>query len=425
VADDCAGRSESARLHRPQTDEEKGRAVPDPSELVARARAMIPTLAGRSLAARRQRRTAEETIADMQRAGFFRVLQPRRWGGYELELDTFYEVELALAEGDMSAAWIYGVLGVHPWFLAVLDERAAREVWGEDTSVLICSSLMPAGKAIAVDGGFRLTGRWRYASGCEHCRWALLGALVSDSAAPARGAGAGRSGPPPSGRIFLVPATQYQSIDTWHVSGLQGTGSWDVIVDDVFVPAYRSQSMLDNFLLKGAGQALNTASLYRLPFGQIFVRGISTAALGALEGMLNAFLDYGRTRVTRAGGRASENLFVQLLCAETAAAIDEMKITLHRNFQALHAYAQRGEVPPLDERLRYKFQSTAVTERCTLLAARIFKAAGAAGLGEELPFGGILADLNAGRQHISNQYEYVGSNWGGVMFGLENKDFMV
>jgi 3-hydroxy-9,10-secoandrosta-1,3,5(10)-triene-9,17-dione monooxygenase len=102
-----------------------------------------------------------------------------------------------------------------------------------------------------------------------------------------------------------------------------------------------------------------------------------------------------------------------------------MKDILHRNFRNLHAYARRGETPPLAERLQYKFQSTAVTERCTLLAARIFKATGAAGLAEELPFGGILADLMAGRQHISNQYEYVGASWGGVMFGLENKDLMI
>jgi 3-hydroxy-9,10-secoandrosta-1,3,5(10)-triene-9,17-dione monooxygenase len=162
-----------------------------------------------------------------------------------------------------------------------------------------------------------------------------------------------------------------------------------------------------------------------LPFGQIFVRGISTSGLGALQGMFNAFLDYGRTRVTRAGGRSAENPMVQLLCAETAGSIDEMKATLHRTFDILHGYAERGEVPPLDERLKFKFQSTAVTERCTLLAARIFKATGAAGLLDEHPFGGILADLTAGRQHISNQYEYVGSNWGGVMFGFETKDFMV
>jgi 3-hydroxy-9,10-secoandrosta-1,3,5(10)-triene-9,17-dione monooxygenase len=183
--------------------------------------------------------------------------------------------------------------------------------------------------------------------------------------------------------------------------------------------------MLDNFLLKGPGQALNTSNLYRLPFGQIFVRGISTAALGALRGMLNALLDYSKTRVTRAGGRSAENPFVQLLCAETAAAVDEMTTILHRNFRNLHAYARRGETPPLEERLRYKFQSTAVTERCTLLAARIFKATGAAGLQEDVPFGGILADLMAARQHISNQFEYVGSSWGGVMFGLESKDLMV
>ena len=388
--------------------------APEPTEIVARARAMIPALAQRSLEGRRQRRIPDETIADMQRAGFFRVLQPKRWGGYEMDLHTFYEIQLALAEGDMSTAWIYGVSGVHPWFMALLDDRAAQEVWHSDTSALICSSLMPAGRATPAEGGYRLSGRWRYASCCEHCDWALLGAMLATG-----------NGGPPEGRIFLLPRKDYGTIDTWQVSGLQATGSWDVSVDDVFVPAHRSQSMLDNFLLKGPGQALNTSSLYRLPFGQIFVRGISTAALGALQGMLNAFLDYGRTRVTRAGGRSAENPFVQLLCAETAAAIDEMTNTLHRNFRNLHAYARRGETPPLEERLRYKFQSTEVTERCTLLAARIFKATGAAGLAEGLPFGGILADLMAGRQHISNQYEYVGSSWGGVMFGLANKDLML
>jgi 3-hydroxy-9,10-secoandrosta-1,3,5(10)-triene-9,17-dione monooxygenase len=388
--------------------------TPTPAEIIGRARALIPALAERSRAARRARCIPEETIADIQRAGLFRVLQPRRWGGYELDLHTFYEVELALAEGDMSTGWIYGVSGVHPWFMALLDDRAAQEVWGEDNSRLICSSLMPAGKATASAGGFRLSGRWRYASGCAHCPWALLGALVESGAGGA-----------PEGRIFLLPREHYRSVDTWQVAGLQATGSWDIVVDDMFVPAYRSQRMLDNFLLKGPGQALNSASLYRVPFGQIFVRGISTAALGALQAMLDALMDYGKTRVTRAGGRSSENPFVQLLCAETAAAIDEMKGTLHRNFANLHEYARRSETPPLLDRLQYKFQSTSVTERCTLLAARIFKATGAAGLSDDLPFGGILADLMAGRQHISSQYEYVGSNWGGAMFGMESKDLML
>ena len=388
--------------------------TPLPAEIIARARAMIATLAARSREGRRQRRIPDATIAEMRRAGLFQVLQPRRWGGYEMDLPTFYEVQLALAQGDMSTAWIYGVCGVHPWFMALLPERAAEEVWGRDKNVLICSSLMPAGKAVAVANGYRLSGRWRYASCCAHCDWALLGALVATA-----------GGAPPEGRIFLLPRSQYQSLDTWHVSGLQATGSWDVVVEDVLVPAHRSQSMLDNFLLRGPGHVINTAPLYRLPFGQIFVRGISTAALGALQGMLEALIELGKTRVTRAGGRTAENAFAQLLCAETTAAIDEMKSTLMRSFRALHAYAERGETPPLAERLQMKFQSTEVTERCTVLAARIFKATGAAGLSDDLPFGGIFADLMAARAHISNQYEYVGGSWGGVMFGLENKDLML
>ena len=387
--------------------------APAPAELIARARAMIPALAERSLEQKRRRGILPETIAELQAAGFFRVLQPKRWGGYEMELGTFYDIEIALGEGDMSTGWTYGVLGVVSWVLGLLDDRAAQEVWGRDTSVLICSSTMPAGRASAVDGGFRLSGHWRYASGCEHCGWAFLSGMVAaENAAP-------------DWRFFVVPCRDYKTLDAWQVAGLQGTGSIDVILDDVFVPAYRTQRLHDNFELKGAGQALNPSGLYRLPFGQIFVRGVSTAGLGALQAMLTALLDYGRGRVTRAGGRSSENPFVQLICAETAAAIDEMRTTLHRNFRTLHDYARRGETPPLELRLQCKFQASAVIERCTQLAARIFKATGAAGLSDELPFGRILADLMAARQHISNQYEHYGSNWGAVMFGLENKDFLL
>jgi 3-hydroxy-9,10-secoandrosta-1,3,5(10)-triene-9,17-dione monooxygenase len=387
--------------------------TPEAAELIARARAMIPALAKRSPEQRQQRRILPETIAEMQAAGFMRVLQPKRWGGYEMEVGTFHDIQIALAEGDMSTGWTYGVLGAVTWFLGLIDDRVAQEVWGGDKSVLICSSTMPAGKATAVDGGFRLSGHWRYASGCEHCDWALLGGMVvAENAAP-------------DWRFFIVPRWDYKTVDTWQVAGLQGTGSIDLILEDVVVPAYRTQRLQDNFLLKGAGQAVNSGSLYRLPFGQIFVRGVSSAGLGALQAMLTALVDYSRKRVSRVGGRSAENPIVQLLCAETAAAIDEMRTTLQRNSRLLHDYAQRGEMPPIELRLQYKFQSSEVIERCTLLAARIFKATGAAGLTDELPFGAILADLMAARAHISNQYEYYGSNWGAAMFGLENKDFLL
>jgi 3-hydroxy-9,10-secoandrosta-1,3,5(10)-triene-9,17-dione monooxygenase len=381
--------------------------------MIARARAMIPVLRERAPQGERERRLPKQTIADMQAAGLFKVLQPRRWGGYELDILTYYEIQMALGEGDMSVAWVYGVVGVHPWFVALLDDRAAQDIWGRDDTTLICSSLMPAGVAKHADGGFRVSGRWKYASGCEHCEWTLLGGTVE--------------GRPDDRRIFVIPNSDYAIVDTWHVPGLKGTGSHDIVVADAFVPEYRTQKYSDNFRGYGPGLALNTSPLYRLPFGQVFFRGVSTGAIGALQGMLDAYLDYGKKRIGRATGTpASEDAVVQLLCAETAVAIDEMKTILHRNFKALEGYAARAEMPPLKQRVEYKFHNAVVAERCSLLAARLFKAAGTAGIAADLPFGRIMSDITVGRQHISNQFEQAGKSYGAFLFGIENnKDFVL
>ena len=346
-------------------------ATPTGAEMIARARALIPTLAARAAQAERDRRLPTETIADMQAAGLFRVVQPKRWGGYELDILSYCEVQIALAEGDMSVGWVYGVVGVHPWLVAQFDDRVGQEVWGKDNTTLVCSSLMPAGTATPVPGGFRFSGRWKYSSGCDHTQWAFLG-----------------GGPPEDRRIFLVPRSDYEIVDTWHVAGLKGTGSHDIVVKDAFVPDYRTQKFDDSFHGRAPGHAVNTATLYHLPFGQIFFRGVSTGAIGALQAMLNAYLDYGKGRVNRMhGNRAADDPMIQLLCAETATAIDEMRTILHRNFRNLETYAARREMPPLEQRIQYKFHSAWVVERCQQLAARLFKAAGAAGIYDEFPFG--------------------------------------
>src|SRR5918996_3943858 len=142
--------------------------IPTSEEIIARARAMIPTLRARAPQGERERSIPKETIAELQAAGLFKVLQPKRWGGYEMNIGTYFEVQMALGEGDMSVAWVYGVVGVHPWLVALLDERAEQEIWGQDNTTLICSSLMPVGVAKPVDGGFRVSGRWKYASGSDH-----------------------------------------------------------------------------------------------------------------------------------------------------------------------------------------------------------------------------------------------------------------
>jgi 3-hydroxy-9,10-secoandrosta-1,3,5(10)-triene-9,17-dione monooxygenase len=199
------------------------------------------------------------------------------------------------------------------------------------------------------------------------------------------------------------------------------------VAEDIFVPEHRTQKYADNFRGYGPGLAVNTSNLYRLPFGQIFFRGVSTGAIGALQGMLDAFIEYGKQRVNRMhGNRASEDPLVQMTCAEVAGAIDEMKTILHRNFRNLETYAAKGEMPPLKLRVQYKFHSATVAERCSVLASRLFKAAGAAGIYADYPFGRILADITTGRQHISNQFDVAGKNFGAQLFGFEeSKDFVL
>lgn len=399
---------------------EQTNAIPRPSELIERARALVPVLAERAPRADRERVVPKESIADMQAAGLFRVLQPKRWGGYEMSLEVANDVQMILAEGCMSTAWVYAVLAVEPFLMALFDDRTASDVWSADPSVLICGTSAggPGNTATAVDGGFRLTGRWRFASGCDHTDWTFLGGCnVPD---PAGGGAEYR---------MLLPRADYQIVDTWNVAGLRGTGSRDVVVADAFVPAHRAIKQSDLFLCRGPGQAVNTAPLYRIPFGQVFAMSVSTLMLGGLQGMLDAYLAYGRKRVARGIGPTVQDPVAQLLCAEAAVTIDECKLAFNRNIAMLTDYAERGETPPLQERMRYKFQVSYAVERASNLAARIFKAAGATGIYvDNSPFGRFFADISVGRQHVNNQYEPAGRNWGRVMLGgseAENRDIFL
>jgi len=383
--------------------------APTSAELIARARNFIPKLIECSAETDRDRRVPHRVVDEMREAGLFRALQPKRWGGYETDVGTYYEIEMALAEGDMSAGWIYGVVGVTQWVMALLDDRAAQDVWSKDSNTLVGLSLAPAGKITPVEGGFRMSGRWPFASGCLYCDWALLGAFVP--ADPPRADGM------PEWRMYLVPKSDYEIVDTWNASGLKGTGSNDIVIKDAFVPVYRMHRMVDNVVCKGPGQAVNTAPLYRIPFGQVFGGGVAYAAIGALQGMLDDFRAYAGPRMRLGNRRTVEAPDALLAVGDADHAIDEMKLLLHRNVRNLAAYAERGEIPPQEERLKYKFQMATATERCRAIATRLFQAAGAAGLYSQHRFGRILADINAGRQHVTNQHEMHGREWGRHLLG--------
>jgi len=386
-------------------------AIPSPEELLARARDLVPTLEARWERADRERRIAPETVAEMQAAGLFRVLQPRRWGGYEMDPQVFYKIQMQLAQGCMSTAWIYGVIAVHNWQLALYEERAQRDVWGEDSATLISSSYMPKGELRRVAGGFRLSGRWGFSSGVDHCQWAFLGALV-------RGADE-----PPEFRTFLVPRRDFRILDTWDTIGLRGTGSQDVQVTDAFVPEYRTHKASAGAAGTSPGLEQNTGALYRLPFGQIFVRAVSTSAIGALQGALKHYLAWCSARVAvNDGSKSAEDPAAQQVAAETALALDEMQLALFRNFEHMLGELRLGRTLDLKGRIHYRTQSASVPERCAALVNRLFYSSGAHGMYRSYPLTRFFLDINCARTHVANNIHKIERNHGGVMLGLPNTD---
>src|SRR5260370_19466350 len=153
-------------------------------DILARAQKLALKLAERARAADELRRLPDETVAELKQGGFFRLLQPARWGGAEIDPVTFFDVQLTLAAACPSTAWVFGVVGVHNWQLALFPLQAQEEVWGADPDTLISSSYAPTGKVERAEGGYRISGRWSFSSGCDHCQWVFLGGLVPGEKGP-------------------------------------------------------------------------------------------------------------------------------------------------------------------------------------------------------------------------------------------------
>jgi len=378
-----------------------------PAELIARARAMVPVLKERACRTTAERRIPDETIAEMQAAGFFRILQPKRWGGYEMHPNTFFEVQKLLAEGCMSTGWVYGVVGGHPYELALFHDQAQVDVWGEDDSVLVSSSYQPVGKVERTEGGFYLSGRWGFSSGSEHCQWVLLGAMIPPAEA----------GGPPDMRTFLLPRADYRIEDAWHVFGLQGTGSQDIVVDRAFVPDYRTHKAVDGFLCRNPGQAENDAPLFRLPWAQVFLRLVSTAALGGTKAAIKGALEITANRVSTNTGKASKaDPLVLGAIAKAFAQVDEMELVLQRNMDDMLSHAERGEDVPMEKRTLYRYQSASVVRRCADLVDDLMPLLGGRAIYTSSPLIQPWLDLHAARAHVANDpNNMAGDVVGGLM----------
>jgi 3-hydroxy-9,10-secoandrosta-1,3,5(10)-triene-9,17-dione monooxygenase len=391
-------------------------AIPSRETLVERARAMIPALKARSEAAVAARSVPAETVREMQEAGFFRVLQPKRYGGYEHDPQVFFDIQTTLAEGCMSTAWIYGVIGVHPFQLGLFDARAQADVWSKDDATLVSSSYQPVGKIERVEGGYRISGRWGFSSGCDHCQWTFLGSLIPPLEA----------GGPPEMRTFLLPRSDYQIVHDWNVFGLQATGSHGIIVDKAFVPEHRTHKAIDGFLCKNPGQLQNTAPLYRLPWAQVFVRAVSSAAIGALQGALNAFIAIAAKRVSTNTGKSTKlDPFALNAAARTQSAILEMKTVLYKSFDEMMKRINAGEEIPIQDRIRYRFESSQIARRCAVLCDELMPLLGGRAIYMDSPVVRYWLDINAARAHVANDPAIIGTSLGALYVGENVQEFFI
>ena len=385
------------------------RAAEEASAMLDRIEALQPMLLANEELARSERRVPQENIDALQQAGFFRALQPSRWGGYELDPQAFFRMQLAIAECCMSTAWASGIVAVHAFQIALMDERAQQDVWGDNIHTRISSSYAPMGKVEVVDGGFRFSGRWGWSSGCDHCSWALLGGILPDG----------------TYRTFLVPNSDYRIEDTWHSMGLQGTGSNDIVVENAFVPDYRTHKQSDGFAGTNPGVDDNSATLYHLPWAQIFIRVVSTPAIGACNKALALYTDLVKGKASGDLTKLAQDTGTQMRIAAAKNNIAEMTTVLLANFDAMMSALRASETITLEDRILYRYQASLVIEKSIEVVDSLFSSAGGASVFQGSAIQQCFLDIHTARAHVANNPTSFARNLGAVALGADNGDYFV
>ncbi|EIZ78339.1 oxidoreductase [Novosphingobium sp. Rr 2-17] len=245
-----------------------------PEAMIARATAMIPTLRSRQAEAEAAGRLLEQTNQEFLEAGFFRVVQPRRFGGYEFSLTTYVRVMMEIARGCPSSGWVLALVSGHPIMLADFDERAQEEAYGDDGDYR-CPSVGSPVPVKAEEGGYRVSGAWDYTSGCDVSTHAMVSGLIPD----------GQGGF--AARLMLVDREDFTIVDNWRMMGMQGTGSRQVVVKDVFIPDYRTAPMA-MWQAPGAG-ATHANPMYNGRKGSFFLIELGAVVIGTVKGALDLY----------------------------------------------------------------------------------------------------------------------------------------
>lgn len=381
---------------------------PSRAEMVERAASMAAALAARADEVERTRAIHPDTVRELWDTRLWEAVKPKRYGGLELDYGVFIDLSDHLGRGCASTAWIYANLLSHDWMLPMWRPEAQEAVWKDNPRALIASSLVAtAGTAMPVEGGYEISGQWPYCSGIDPSDWMMMAAMIDDDG--------------PRRPIWLVvPRAAFEEIDTWHVSGLVGTGSRDVKCEGVFVPEH--MTLLPQQARGGPtpGSAHVPELLYQLPVLGLFPHILVGPMIGIAQGAYDDYVGEIRERVsTYNSSKLAGHTQIQMKVAEAATLIQAARLLAHNNIREAERIAESGRIPTVPEKIRWRRDGAYAAQNCVKAIQVLQSAIGAAGNYLSHPFQRRFRDMHAAAGQVQVNFDINGAEFGRVELGLD------
>ncbi|MBY6351977.1 oxidoreductase [Rhodococcoides corynebacterioides] len=382
------------------------------ADVLDNLRALLPDLRAGAATNEQARRLSDDTVAALRRAGAFRIAAPARFGGLETNLRTMLDVSSTIAEGDGGASWVTTLSNINHWALGLFDERAQAEVYADGPDVVISGVVSPTATARRVEGGYRVSGQWPYASASLHATWCTGGVVVLDEDDSVLDQG-----------MALIPSSDYTVDDTWYVAGMRASGSNTVVADDVFVPEHRMLSMMGAF--SGSYVAERTDSAFaRSAFGPMLVMVL----VGPQLGMGRAALDLVTTKAAEKSlaytvfERQADSVAFQMMVAEAALKIDTAHLHAYRAADDVMRWAEAGVYPDLVSRARVRGDAAVALRSVTEALNILLDATGAGAFADVNALQRIWRDSNVGARHAVMLPRVSVETYGKALLGVELHD---
>jgi len=344
-----------------------------------------------------------EALAD---AGLFHLALPRSLGGPEIDPPSYIQVIETLGQADASTAWAVNQGAIFATYAARMPRELARAIWIETPRAVVANTPAPTATAVVVPGGYRVTGRQGFSTGCRHAAWVAAHAQVVDDGQPRRLPDGN-----PDVRYLFVPVAEAQLLDTWHVRGMRGTGTHHFAVNDVFVPGWRT-------VLSVTPPLLESGPLYKIPRTLLFASGDAAAALGTARACLDTFLELAGAKTPRAmAAPLREQSMIQNMVGHAEADLRSGRALLRETVRDVWASTSANGEITLDERAALRLATTHGIRLAVQVVDAVYNSAGATAIYESHILQRHFQDIHVITQHLQGRlahYELVGRHWLGL-----------